>query len=166
MKRLEKLGRNHVTSRRKLLISLLGAVVIGTVATRRASAEARHIKVWKDPNCGCCSKWVEHLRSNGFTAEIIETDDIIPIKKRHGIFRELASCHTALIGGYVIEGHVPATAIKKLLSEHPDADGLAVPGMPVGSPGMEGSTPEPYDVILFKDGKHQSFGRYLGSEPQ
>ena len=166
MKSLGKLGLVHVTSRRQLLLSLLGAVAVGTFAMRRANAEARHIKVWKDPNCGCCSKWVDHLRANGFSAEIIETDDIIPIKKRYGITRELASCHTALIGGYVIEGHVPATAINKLLSDRPDADGLAVPGMPIGSPGMEGGTPERYDVILFKDGQHQSFGHYLGGEPQ
>jgi len=120
------------------------------------------IKVWKDPNCGCCSGWVEHLRRNGFVVSVTETADMSTVKARFGVPTELASCHTAEIAEYVIEGHVPAQAITRLLAEKPRALGLAVPGMPIGSPGMEGGTPEIYDVVLFGKADQRSFGRYRG----
>ena len=123
------------------------------------------MRVSKDPNCGCCSGWVEHIRAGGFQTTVIEMSDLAPLKARLGVPSRLASCHTAEIGGYVIEGHVPAAAIKRLLSERPRAIGLAVPGMPVGSPGMEvsGSPDEPYEVVLFGPSGERIYGRFLGS---
>jgi hypothetical protein len=123
------------------------------------------IKVWKDPNCGCCSDWVEHLGRNGFTSTVVETADMQTIKAQRNVPAELASCHTAEIAGYTIEGHVPAEAILRLLAEKPTATGLAVPGMPIGSPGMEGGAPEFYEVILFADGNRTVFARFLGEKP-
>nr|MBA3406251.1 DUF411 domain-containing protein [Gemmatimonadaceae bacterium] len=107
------------------------------------------IKVYKDANCGCCNKWVEHLASNGFKVETMDMPDLSLLKQKHGVTDELQSCHTALVDGYVVEGHVPAEVIRKMLKERPSIAGLAVPGMPMGSPGMEGATKERYDVLTF-----------------
>ena len=123
-----------------------------------AHAAAQEIDVYKRTTCGCCAKWVEHLRSNGFTPHVHELEDIDPIKHKLGVAPELSSCHTAQIGGYVIEGHVPADLIRKLLKEHPDARGLAVPSMPAGAPGMEGASKMAYDVLLIKrDGTYSLY---------
>lgn len=108
------------------------------------------ITVWKDANCGCCKNWVEHMRKHGFTVIAHDTPDLTPVKQTRGVGADLASCHTALIAGYTIEGHVPADVVRKMLAEKPAITGLAVPGMPMGSPGMEGGTPDKYDVIAFK----------------
>lgn len=105
--------------------------------------------VYKDANCGCCAKWVDHVRAAGIRTESNDVTDLNAVKTRYGVPRSLYSCHTAEIGGYVVEGHVPADLIRKMLSEKPDIAGIAVPGMPVGSPGMEGPYTEPYDVIAF-----------------
>lgn len=105
--------------------------------------------VYKDANCGCCSKWVDHIRDAGFKAVAHDVTDLDAIKRRNGIPGALHSCHTAEIGGYLVEGHVPADLIQKMLRERPDIAGLAVPGMPVGSPGMEWTYSEPYEVIAF-----------------
>jgi hypothetical protein len=105
--------------------------------------------VYKDANCDCCEKWVHHLRDNGFTVISRDVDDLNAVKRRHNLDRSLHSCHTAEIGGYVVEGHVPADLIQKMLRERPPIAGIAVPGMPVGSPGMEWTYKEPYDVIAF-----------------
>jgi hypothetical protein len=123
------------------------------------------IAVSKDPNCGCCSGWVEHLRAAGFRASVNNVGSLPAVKTRLGVPDELASCHTAEVAGYVIEGHVPASAITRLLTERPTASGLAVPGMPVGSPGMEvpGTPNETYDVVLFGPSLRRSFGRYKGA---
>jgi hypothetical protein len=120
--------------------------------------------VTRDPSCGCCSGWVEHVRSAGFRVEVIDSHDLAPLKARLGIPARLASCHTAEIGGYVLEGHVPAPAIERILTERPQATGLAVPGMPVGSPGMEvvGSPDERYEVILFGPAGERVYARFLG----
>jgi hypothetical protein len=109
------------------------------------------VVVTKDPNCGCCSGWVEHLRQAGFAVEVRDATDINRVRARLEVPSDLAACHTAEASGYVIEGHVPASALRRLLKEKPKAKGLAVPGMPVGSPGMEvhGTPPEEYNVILF-----------------
>ena len=107
------------------------------------------IKVYKDANCGCCNKWVEHLASNGFKVETMDMPDLSLLKQKHGVAEALQSCHTALVDGYVVEGHVPAEVIRKMLKERPSIAGLAVPGMPMGSPGMEGPTKERYDVLTF-----------------
>ena len=105
--------------------------------------------VYKDANCGCCAKWVDHIRAAGFKAESNDVTDLNAVKTRYGVPRSLHSCHTAEVGGYIVEGHVPADLIRKMLSEKPDIAGIAVPGMPVGSPGMEWTYTEPYDVIAF-----------------
>lgn len=123
------------------------------------------ISVSKDPNCGCCNGWIEHLRHNGYAVRVNEATDMPAIKARLGVPPELASCHTAEIAGYVIEGHVPADAITRLIAEKPTASGLAVPGMPIGAPGMEGGAPEIYEVVLFGKGLQRSFTRYKGDRP-
>jgi hypothetical protein len=105
--------------------------------------------VYKDPNCGCCEKWVGLLRSAGFVLSVRNTTEMDPIKRRYRVSPALASCHTAIVEGYVIEGHVPADLILKLLKAKPRVVGLAVPGMVTGSPGMEGPNPQPYQVLAF-----------------
>lgn len=119
-------------------------------------AAAPEVTVYKSPTCGCCVKWVEHMSAAGFSMKIVDVDggELVAIKQRNGITRELASCHTALVGDYVIEGHVPADLIVRLLSEASDVRGLAVPGMPISSPGMEipGRAPQEYEVLAF-DGR-------------
>jgi hypothetical protein len=128
-----------------------------------ASAEAEHnIHVYKSPTCGCCTDWVKHLEDNGFEVEVSEVDNVTPVKIKAGLTPALASCHTAFINDYVIEGHVPADDIKRLLSQAPQALGLSVPGMPVGSPGMEmGDRKDPYQVLLFnKNGQTRVFAEH------
>lgn len=108
------------------------------------------IVVYKSPTCGCCTKWIDHLEQNGFNVEAHDVKDVTPYKIHNLVTPELASCHTAIVDGYVIEGHVPASDIKRLIREHPPIHGLAVPGMPVGSPGMEqGNHKDNYNVISF-----------------
>ncbi|MFQ5889512.1 MAG: DUF411 domain-containing protein [Gemmatimonadota bacterium] len=107
------------------------------------------VTVYKSPTCGCCSKWVDHLRKSGFEVVALDVTDLVSVKARHGVPPELSSCHTATVEGYVIEGHVPADLIARLLEERPEVAGLAVPGMPMGSPGMEGARKDPYDILAF-----------------
>lgn len=118
-----------------------------TVAT--AAGDYPALMVYKTASCGCCNGWVDHLKHEEFEVDSRDVTDLPNIKRDVGVPTELASCHTALVDGYVIEGHVPAEAIRKLLDEHPEIAGLAVPGMPVGSPGMEGPNPQPYTVFAF-----------------
>jgi hypothetical protein len=108
-----------------------------------------HVEVYKDATCGCCGKWVVHLQRAGFATTVTDVPSIDAVKIKHHVPFELQSCHTALVGGYVIEGHVPATDIHRLLQERPKIAGLTVPGMPTGSPGMEGPNGRPYDVVSF-----------------
>lgn len=118
------------------------------------------IRVYKSASCGCCKLWVAHVNANGFKAEVTDLDDsALQVKKAAlGVPDEVRSCHTAVVGKYLIEGHVPADVIHRLLREHPAALGLAVPGMVSGSPGMEGGTPEHYDVVLFqRDGASRTY---------
>lgn len=122
------------------------------------------ILVHKDPNCGCCTGWVRHLKDAGFAVKVEETANLQVVRKRLGVPNDLAACHTAEFAGYVIEGHVPALALRQLLEKRPAAVGLAVPGMPTGSPGMEGGTPRKYDVVLFGQSDRQSFMQFVGSE--
>jgi hypothetical protein len=149
---------------RRSMLALAGSASIG-IATGASAAAKPAISVSKDPYCGCCTGWVEHLRRNGFVATVVDSADMQAVKARLGVPAELASCHTAEIAGYVIEGHVPARAINRLLTEKPKARGLAVPGMPAGSPGMEGGKPETYEVVLFGEGHPVSFGRFIGDRP-
>lgn len=134
--------------RRRGLLLALGALPLAGWAQ---GAPKQLVEVWKDPNCGCCKDWVSHLEANGFAVKVNDTGNTA-MRARLGIPQKLGSCHTALVGGYAIEGHVPAADIRKLLKDKPQAVGLTVPGMPVGSPGMDGEIygkrRDPYDVLL------------------
>lgn len=110
---------------------------------------ATEVTVYKSPTCGCCKDWVKHMQQNGFKVKQIDVDNVVPYKIKYGVTQSLSSCHTARAGGYTIEGHVPAADIKRLLKERPKIKGLAVPGMPAGSPGMEGPQKDKYDVLTF-----------------
>ncbi len=128
---------------------------------RLAAEELPAMTVWKNPSCGCCGNWVEHMRAAGFRVAVREVEDLDGIKRMAGVPEPLQSCHTAQVGGYVVEGHVPAADIKRLLAERPAGRGLAVPGMPSGSPGMENGMRDPYDVILLKrDGRAEVFSSH------
>lgn len=117
--------------------------------------------VYKTATCGCCSKWIEHLEASGFEVESKNVPNVTPVKRMNGVPMNLASCHTAIIGGYFVEGHVPAEDVKRLLADRPDVVGLAVPDMPMGSPGMEGPKPEAYSVLAVnKDGSVEVFSRH------
>jgi hypothetical protein len=123
-------------------------------AARTPAAGLPAVIVYKSPSCGCCTKWVEHMQAAGFAVSVADTPDPEPLKKQYGIGTALRSCHTALVEGYAVEGHVPAEDVMRLLKERPKVTGIAVPGMPVGSPGMEvGTRKDPYKVLAFtKDG--------------
>lgn len=150
----------HDLHRRRLLGLLAGGALASFACSARAETPPEAI-VYRDPTCGCCHKWVEHLRANGFAVTVRDSSRMAAVKAQFGVPKTLASCHTAEIGGYVIEGHVPADAIRRLLDQKPRARGLSVPGMPIGSPGMEGPNPEVYEVILFGEGEPRRFGRYF-----
>jgi hypothetical protein len=141
-------------------------VAIASLLQVRAAFAVREplITVHKDPSCGCCSGWVKHLQNAGFVTKVLDTKDIDAVKKRLGVPDDLAACHTAEIAGYVIEGHVPAPALSRFLAEKPNATGLAVPGMPIGSPGMEGGRPEKYDVILFGPDGRRTYMSFIGEQ--
>jgi hypothetical protein len=115
----------------------------------RALPAGTPMVVYKDPNCGCCHNWVEIMTQSGFEVSVTDTANMAAIKTRYGVPAKAGSCHTAIVGGYVIEGHVPADLIRKVLKEKPPVKGLAVPGMPMGSPGMEGARKDAYDVLTF-----------------
>jgi hypothetical protein len=146
-------------SRRTAVVLLAGLFLPAPL--RAASAP---IHVHKDPSCGCCEGWVAHVRQEGFTATVTDTPRLNAVKARLGIPQDLWSCHSAAIEGYVIEGHVPAAAIRRLLSERPQAAGLAVPGMPIGSPGMEveGEAPDEYSVVLYGAFGRRDYVRFRG----
>lgn len=136
-----------------LLIALLGASA--------AMAQATVVEVFKSPYCGCCGKWVEHLRQSGFEVRAHDVEDVPAVRQKLGMPDRLGSCHTAKIGGYVVEGHVPAADIQRLLKEKPKALGIAVPSMPPGSPGMESSKPIPYQTLLVQsDGSTRIFAQH------
>jgi hypothetical protein len=127
-----------------------GALLLATFAATGAAqaTPVTRVAVWKDPNCGCCEGWIRHLRQAGFKATVQDVADVTPLKASNGIPEALWSCHTALVEGYAIEGHVPAADLRRLLSERPRARGLAVPGMPASAPGMD-RPGEPYEVVVF-----------------
>jgi hypothetical protein len=153
--------------------SFLGMLAVGAVAPSvfRLPADFRlpssvfaaptPMTVYKSPSCGCCKEWVTHVKNNGFAPKVIDMDDLSKIKKDAGVPGSLESCHTALVGAYVIEGHVPADLVQKMLNEKPKIVGLAVGGMVVGSPGMEqGNRKQPYDVTAWtKEGKTSVYAR-------
>ena len=125
-----------------------GFAFLGQSGAKGATAS---IHVYKSPTCGCCAKWVDHLEDAGFDVTVEDVNDIGAVKTSMGVPGDLGSCHTARVGDYIIEGHVPADQIQELLAEAPDVAGLAVPGMPIGSPGMEGPNARPYDVLAFDE---------------
>ncbi len=133
-------------------------LALGTALAVAVSAAAPHapttppppvVTVYKTPTCGCCAKWVDHLKAAGFQVRVHDQDDLTETKATLGVPRALGSCHTAVVGSYVIEGHVPADLIQRILKERPSVRGLAVPGMPAGSPGMEGGRRDRYEVLTF-----------------
>lgn len=143
--------------------ALLGLVALPAVAQIAAAAATPTVIVNKTPTCGCCGAWVKHLQEAGFAVQVHDLENLSPIKERLGIPFGMSSCHTAEVGGYFIEGHVPADDVKRLLSEKPAAKGLTVPGMPAGSPGMEvpSGRVDRYDVLLVdKEGKTSVFATH------
>lgn len=123
---------------------------VGTMAQQTAvDADLPTVLVYKSPTCGCCNGWIEHMEAAGFTVDARNTTDLMTVKRDGGVPPQMSSCHTAIIDGYVVEGHVPAEHVKELLAQRPEVAGIAVPGMPIGSPGMEGANPEPYQVLSF-----------------
>lgn len=153
---------------RRSFIVLVGAAVAASVWSLAVLAsESTDLEVWKDPWCGCCGGWVAHMQAAGHAAEVNELENMEALKNQLGVPAELRSCHTAQIEGYLLEGHVPAAAVEKLLRERPDIVGLAVPGMPLGSPGMgapEGTPPDTYEVIAFGREGQAAFMRFRGME--
>ncbi len=154
---------NHprrLLSIRSYLTTVAIAVIVAVVSLS-GPVYAAKFTVYKSPWCGCCSKWVDHLQVNGHTVSTKNIENLDMVKKMARVPEDLQSCHTAIVNGYVIEGHVPVQDIEQLLADHPKAMGLAVPGMPTGSPGMEGASPDRYNVMLFKiDGSTDVYARY------
>src|ERR1700704_6384664 len=147
---------------RRNALGIIGlALVMPSVS---AFAQTPAILVHKDPDCGCCTGWVRHLEDAGFAVTVEETADLEPVRKRLGVPADLAACHTAEVDGYVLEGHVPAAAVRRLLEKRPTAIGLAVPGMPAGAPGMGSRVPQRDDVVLFCGDGRQPFMHFVGSE--
>ncbi len=126
-----------------------------------AAAALPTVEVYKSPTCGCCGKWVEHMKANGFKVVTHEMNDVTPHKQRLGVPVGMGSCHTAEVGGYLVEGHVPADDVKRLLAEKPKAKGLVSPGMPQSAPGMDMPGKQPYEIFLVRqDGSTSSFARH------
>ncbi len=153
--------KSPLPARRRLLLSLFA---IAAVPAWAAPAKPR-VDVWKSPYCGCCKDWIAHLESEGFAVQAHEVGDLDGARRKLGMPERYASCHTARVGDYLLEGHVLAADIRRLLAEKPQAIGLAVPGMPVGSPGMDGPAyggrRDPYEVLLVRrDGKAAVFASY------
>jgi hypothetical protein len=159
-------------ARRQLLLALgvlplAGLARAAAPAKDKAVAATSEIQVWKEPTCGCCKDWIAHLETNGFKV-FVNTGGANAMRSRLGIPQNMASCHTALVGGYAIEGHVPAREIRRLLREKPVAIGLSAPGMPIGAPGMDTPAYEgkknPYSVMLLaKDGNATVYQKYEGN---
>jgi hypothetical protein len=145
---------------RRPVLLIFSVLFLGLIAT--VHSQTQEITVYKTSTCSCCAGWVKHLRENKFTVKVIEVDSTAEYQRKNGVTNALRSCHTATVGGYTIEGHVPASEIQRLLKERPKAKGLAVPGMPVGSPGMEvGTQRSAYSVLLFDaEGKTTVYRSY------
>lgn len=150
---MPRLSEKLIVTRRRMIagsVLALGGLAVAGALAESASAGKGTIAVYKNPSCGCCSNWVAYLRRNGWSVEVTDLDDVSSIKRQAGVPDELAACHTAIVDGYVVEGHVPASAIEQLLRERPTLSGIAVPGMPADSPGMGGGGVQ--DVIGFRHG--------------
>jgi hypothetical protein len=145
----------------------LSLLLLAAGARTEPAVELPLVKVWKSPTCGCCGRWVKHMEAAGFQVEVTDIDNVEPIKTANGVPLTLASCHTALVGGYVVEGHVPASDVRRLLSEKPSILGLTAPGMPAGSPGMDVRGSPPYEVLAIdKDGKTTVYSTHSGNNQQ
>lgn len=146
---------------RGITTALFAGVLLAPALPAYAAEALPSMEVFKSPYCGCCSKWVEHMQQAGFKVKVTEVDNTEATRQRLGMPQQYASCHTASVGNYTLEGHVPAADVKKLLKDKPAARGLAVPGMPAGSPGMETDKPQAYDTLLIgRDGKSSVFARH------
>ncbi|HET7678922.1 MAG TPA: DUF411 domain-containing protein [Xanthobacteraceae bacterium] len=145
------------------MIGLLAAAIPAAACAK--PAKAAELKIYKSPYCGCCGAWVDHVQASGLPTIVQDMDDVTPVADRLGVPDAMRSCHTAEIGGYFVEGHVPVTDIRKLLIERPKARGIAVPGMPIGSPGMEqGERREAFDTMLvLSDGSTRAFVKHSRS---
>src|SRR4051812_32038962 len=144
-----------------VLVALYAASTTAALAQVRTAAAKTAITVYKTPTCGCCGKWVEHMRANGFNPTVIDMPDVSAVRAKQGVPSRLASCHTAVVGQYVIEGHVPAADVRRLLREKPAKAGLSAPGMPAGSPGMDVPNSPAYDVVAFdKQGRTTVFAAH------
>lgn len=158
----------------KRTVSLAAAALLALVsiagctegsAAPSAAGPAAEMVVHKTPTCGCCGDWVDYMRAAGFDVDVRESDNLAPVKEQVGVPYGMGSCHTAIVDGYFVEGHVPAADVERLLAERPDAKGLTVPGMPLGSPGMEVPSGEvqPYEVLLvLPDGSTEIYARHGG----
>lgn len=146
------------------LLLAVGLSPVGQAAAPKARVSPPEMTVYRSPTCGCCGKWLEHMKQNGFAVKDVLTEDMDSIKHQQGIPDNLKSCHTALVGGYRVEGHVPASDVRALLEKKPAVVGISVPGMPAGTPGMEmGGRKDPYAVVQFdKGGEPTVFHDYSG----
>jgi hypothetical protein len=160
--------KNTLLTRRHALQGLALSTLAATLPALAATPQVTTpIEVWKDASCGCCGDWIDHMQANGFKASVHDSGNTA-MRARLGLDNRYGSCHTAVVGGYVVEGHVPAREVQRLLREKPQALGLAVPGMPVGSPGMDGAVyggrRDKYDVLLvMKDGSSRVYQSYPGA---
>lgn len=170
---IRALGRARPSLQRAMALTgglLLAAGAVAACSSDSGSAEdptalsagvqTALVEVHSAPGCGCCAGWVEYMESHGFAVEATEDADLADFKVQRGIPVEAQSCHTAVIDGYTVEGHVPVEAIEDLLAERPDIDGIALPGMPSGSPGMPGEKLAPFEVLVIDDGTTALFGEY------
>lgn len=147
----------HLTRRQALCLTAAGIIAgVGLWPGRAALAARPEVLVYKSPECGCCGLWSALLRDDGFPVRTVDLDDLTPIKRQARVPENIETCHTAFIDGYVVEGHVPAVAIDRLLAQRPDVIGIGIPGMPAGSPGMPSLKPEPFDVLAFAANGRQS----------
>jgi hypothetical protein len=162
MSRQERSSGKTVRRFSALIVALVTvAAAAGAVLWSPRTSDAQEVTVHMSPYCGCCGDWVKHLEADGFSVEKRMVEDVSMARKTYGVPTALASCHTAMVDGYVVEGHVPASDIRRLLAERPRAVGLSAPGMPAGSPGMEGAGAEPYETVLFRaDGSADVFARH------
>jgi len=151
---------------RRQVLALFAASMVWMASPAGAHADDLEMTVFKDPNCGCCALWVDHMRANGFQVVVRNLEGLDRVKQMAGVPGPLQSCHTAVVDGYVIEGHVPAGSVHRLLADRPKVRGLAVPGMPVGSPGMPGEPLETYEVITFGGAGQTLFETYRGEQPR
>jgi len=145
---------------RRNSIAMISGLVLFALSSRSQSS-APLISVFKTPTCSCCGKWVEHLKKSGFTVKVQEVNSTAAYQKQYRVPQGMGSCHTAVVDGYTIEGHVPAADIKRLLKDRPKLAGIAVPGMPLGSPGMEGARSDAYSVLGFDErGRASAYTQY------